>query len=160
MYVTNGTHIYHTSTTIYNVPNRKILEIETTLEYIQKQWDTPLIESYNWQQIFIWVRNHLNLPSVQGRRYNEWEIREACERRILEKSSNSDIIENLEVPNSTLCSSLNAIFLSLQYSSPNHLWGIILVGKISKKIVREVRSKINIKKKSGNNTYLLKDKES
>ena len=47
MYVTNGTHIYHTSTTIYNVPNRKILEIETTLEYIQKQWDTPLIESYN-----------------------------------------------------------------------------------------------------------------
>ena len=61
MSVINGTHTYRTAATRYHVPNSKILQVATTPEYIQEQWYTPLVESYD-QQIFGWIRNHLNLP--------------------------------------------------------------------------------------------------
>ena len=39
-----------------------------------------------------------------------------------------------------------------------HMWDLIVVVKISKIIVREVIVKIVVQNKSGNKTYLLKDK--
>ena len=74
-------------------------------------------------------------------------------------SSYSDILENNKVPKSTLCQSLNIIFSPLKFSSLKYLWGIIIFGKITKKIVIEVITKTIFKKKSGKKTYLLKDKE-
>ena len=124
---------------------------------MQEQWDTPLVESYNQQHVFIWVRNNLNLPSVQGHRYTEWELCEAWEIRTLIKSSYYDILDFFGVPKSTLTRSLNINFPSLKCSSLKHLWDIILVGKIKKRIVREVTAKIVVKNKSGKKTYLLKD---
>ena len=79
----HGTYTPHTASKRHHYPNRKIFQVSTTMEYIQEQRDTPLVESYNQQHIFIWVRNNLNLPSVQGQRYTKWEIRESCERIIL-----------------------------------------------------------------------------
>ena len=111
------------------------------------------------QQIFIWVRNHINLPSVQGHRYTEWDLHRARERRIFIKSSYSDILENVGVPKSNLYRSLNIIFPPLICSYLKHLWDIIVVGKITKIIVREVIEKIVVKNKSGSKTYLLKDEE-
>ena len=81
-----------TAVTRYIFPNKKILQVATKPEYIQEQWNTPLVESYNQQQIFRWVRNHLNLPLVQQQEYTEWDLREACERRILFKSSYSGLL--------------------------------------------------------------------
>ena len=135
-FVINGTHTHCTDAKIYHVPNRNILQVSTTLESIQEQWDNPLVESYNQQQIFLWVINHLNLPSVQGHGYTEREIREAVERRILENSRYSEIIEIFGVPKSTICLSLNVIFPPLKYSSLKHLWGLVRFGKTTKKIVR------------------------
>ena len=74
------------------------------------------------------------------------------------KLSYSEILENFGVPKSTLCRSLNLIFLSLKCSSLKHMWDLIVVVKISKIIVREVIVKIVFQNKSGNKTYLLKDK--
>ena len=108
-----------------------------------------MVESYNQQHIFIWVRNHLNLPSVQGHGYTEWELREAYEIRIFIKSSYSGILEFFGIPNSALTLSLNIIFPSLKYSSLKHLWDLILVGKIKRRIVRKVTAKIVVKTKSG-----------
>ena len=84
-----------TYATRYNLPNRKILQVETTLEFMQEQQDTPLVESYNQQQIFRRVRNHINIPSVHGQGYIEWEIRKACETRILIKSVILIFLKNL-----------------------------------------------------------------
>ena len=53
MYVIHGMYTPHTAATRYHVPNRKILQVATTPESIQEQRDTPLVESYNQQQIFI-----------------------------------------------------------------------------------------------------------
>ena len=47
----------------------------------------------------------------------------------------------------------------MKFSSLKHLWGIIGVGKITKKIVREVIILTVVKNKAGTRTYLLKDKE-
>ena len=44
-------------------------------------------------------------------------------------------------------------------SSLKHLWDIMGVGKITKRIVRDVTEKIFINTKRGNKTYLLKDEE-
>ena len=76
-YVISFIHVMYTprtAATRYHVPNRNILQVSTTLEYIQEQWDTPLLESYNEKQIFRWVRNNLNLRSVQVSGYTEWGI--------------------------------------------------------------------------------------
>ena len=64
---------------------------------------------------------------------------------------------NFGVPKSTLCLSLNLIFLSLKRSSLKRLWGIIVVGEITKKIFRKVIETKVVKNKSGNKNYLLKD---
>ena len=79
---------------------------------------------------------------------DELELCQACERIILDKSSYSEILGNFGVPNSTLTIFLNVIFPSLECSSLKHLWDLMGVGKITKKIVREVTAKIVVKKKS------------
>ena len=76
MSIIHGDYNPCTAATAYHVPNRKIIQLETTLDYIQLQQDTPLVETYNQQEIFRWVRNHLNLPLDQGQGYNEWELSE------------------------------------------------------------------------------------
>ena len=136
----------------------KILQVATTLQSIQEQRGTPLVETYNKQLIFKWVINNLNLPLVQGQVYTEWEISAACERIILIKSSYSYIIEEFGVPKSTICCTLNVILPPLKFSSLKHIWDLIEVGKITKKIVREVIVKTVVKNKNGK-TYLLKYKE-
>ena len=136
--VINGTHNHHKAATKYHVTNRKILKLSTALESIQEQRENTLVESYNQQQIFIWARNHLNLPSAQDHGYTEWDLLEACEIRIFDKSSYFEILENVGVPKFTIFHSLNVIFPSLKYSSLEHLWGLIVVGKTTKKIVSEV----------------------
>ena len=83
----------------YSVLNGGVPQVVTILESTQEQRETPLIESYNQQQIFIWVRNNLKNPSVQGHGYTEWELSEARERKILDNSSYSYIIENLGYQN-------------------------------------------------------------
>ena len=64
----------HTAATRYHVPNMKILQVETTLKLTQEDQDTPLVESYNQQQISIWLKNNLNLPLVQVQVYTEWNL--------------------------------------------------------------------------------------
>ena len=148
MSVIHGTYTPWIAATRYHVPNKNILQLATILELIQEQQDTNIVDSYNQQQIFICVRNNFNLPSFQSHEYTEWELREAGEIRILDKSSYSDILENVGVPKSTLCRSLNVIFPPLKCSYLKHLWDLILVGKITKKIFREVIQKTGIKTKS------------
>ena len=54
---------------------------------------------------------------------------------------------------------MNVIFPSLKCSFLKHLLYIMGIGKITKRIVREVIDKIVVKGKRGNKTYLIKDKE-
>ena len=93
MSVIQETYNPDSAATRYHVTSRKFLQLATTLEYLQEQRNTPLVETYNQQQIFIWVKNHINLLLVQGQGYIEWDICEACERRILMKSRYSEILE-------------------------------------------------------------------
>ena len=120
----------------YSVLNGGVPQVVTILESTQEQRETPLIESYNQQQIFIWVRNNLKNPSVQGHGYTEWDLREACERRALIKSSYYEIIDQFGAPKSTLTRPLNVIFLPLKCSSLKHQWYLMGVGKITTRIVR------------------------
>ena len=120
----------------YSVSNRKILEISTRMESVQEEQDISMEESYNQQQIYTWVRNNLNLPSVQGQTYTEWELCQTCERRILDKSRYSEIIVKLGVPNSTLTYFLKFIFPPLKCFYMKNLWDIMSVGNISERIVR------------------------
>ena len=48
----------------YSVSNRNIIDVSIKSESVQEEWYKPLVEFYNQQQIFRWVRNHLNLPSA------------------------------------------------------------------------------------------------
>ena len=75
------------------------------------------------------------------------------------KSSYSEILENFGVPDSTLIFPLNVTSPSLKCSSLKHLWDLMGVGKITKRIVREVIAKIVVKNKSGNRNYLLNEEE-
>ena len=136
MSVIHGTYTPCKAATRYHVTNRNILQVSTTLESMQEQRDITLVESYNQQQIFRWVRNQIDLPSVQGHVYTEWELCEECQIIILMKSSYSKILEKFGVPKSTLCRSLNVIFPPLKCSYLKHLSDIIVVGKIKNKIVR------------------------
>ena len=72
------------------------------MEPVQEGQETPWVESDNQQNIFRWVRNNLNLPSVQGQTYTVWELCQACERKILYKSSYSEIIGEIGVPKSSI----------------------------------------------------------
>ena len=47
MSVIHGTETPHISETRYHVTNAKILQLATTLQSIQEQQDTPLVETYN-----------------------------------------------------------------------------------------------------------------
>ena len=69
----------------------------------------------------------------------------------MDKSRYSGILGNFGVPNYTLTVSLNVIFLTLRCYSLKHLQGIMGVGKMTKRIVREVIAKMVVKNKSGNN---------
>ena len=71
MSVVHGTFSPRTAETRYNVPNRNILQVATELESTQEQCDTPLVEYYNKQHIFAWVRDNLRLPLVKGQGYTE-----------------------------------------------------------------------------------------
>ena len=106
-----------------------------------------MVESDNQQQIFRWVRNNLNLPSVQGQTYTECEFRKSYKIRILEKSSYSEVLGKFGVPKSTLTYFLNAIFPPLKCSSLKHLWDLMGVGKMTNLIVREVIDKIVVLEK-------------
>ena len=75
------------------------------------------------------------------------------------KSSYSEILENVGVPKSTLTRFLNVILPSLKCSSLKHLWDLMGVDIITKRIVREVIAKIFFKNKSGNKTSLLKKED-
>ena len=44
------------------VMNGNILQVAITLESIQGEQDTLLVESHNQQQIFIWVESHIHIP--------------------------------------------------------------------------------------------------
>ena len=46
----------------YHVSNKKIIEVAFTFQSIQEERGAPLVESYNQQQISIWVRYNLCLP--------------------------------------------------------------------------------------------------
>ena len=71
IYVIHGYYTPSTAARRYHVPNSNILQVVTTLEPTQEQRDTHLLEPYNKQHIFIWVRNNLNLPLVQGHGYTD-----------------------------------------------------------------------------------------
>ena len=71
----------------------------------------------------------------------------STQRRILDKSSYSDILGEFGLPNSTLTYFLNVIFPPLKCSSLRHLWDLMGVGKITKIIVREVIEKQLLRKK-------------
>ena len=121
---------------IYSVLNRNIIEVVIKMEYLQEERDTTFVESYNQQHIFIWFRNHINLPLVQVRGYTEREIHQAYKIIILDKSRYSDIIGKFGVRKSTLTVSLNVNFPRLKCSSLKLLWNLMGIGKITKKIVR------------------------
>ena len=69
IYLVHGSDTPCAAASRYSVSNGNFLDIATKLESLQEEQDTPLEESYNKQQIFIWVRNNLNLPLVQGQTY-------------------------------------------------------------------------------------------
>ena len=110
-----------------------------------------MVESENQQQIYRWVRTNLNLPSFQGQIYTEWELRQAFKRRMLDKSSYSEILVKFGVPNSTLTYFLNILFVPLKCSSLKHLWDLMGVGKRTQGKVREVIEKIVVNTKRGEN---------
>ena len=139
--VVRGSDTPRNAASRYNVSNSKILGIPIKLESIQEERDTTLVESDNQQQIYGGFRTNLNLPSVQGQIYTEWELRLACKRRILEKSSYSEILVKFWAPKSTLTYFLNVLFAPLKCSSLKHLWDLMGVGKITKRIVRKVIEK-------------------
>ena len=106
-----------------------------------------MVESDNQQQIYIWFRTNLISTLVQGQTYKEWEIHQAHERRILEKSSYFEIIVKFGVPKPTLTYFLKAISPLLKSSSLVHLTGLMGVGKTKNRIVVEVIENIVYTKK-------------
>ena len=84
------------------------------------------------------VKNDLNRTSVRGQTYTEWELHQACVRRILVKPRYSDILVKFGVPNSTLTYFLKVIVPPLKISSLKYMWDIVGVGKIRKRIGIEV----------------------
>ena len=77
---------------------------------------------------------------------------------ILDKSSYYIILKNRGVPNSNITYFLYVSFPSLKCNSLKHLWYIMGVIKITKRIVSEVIEKIVVTKKGGG-AYLLKYEE-
>ena len=69
IYVVHGSDTPRAAASRYIVLNRNTLHIATKLESVQEEQDTSLVESKNQQEIFRWVRNVINLFSVQGQTY-------------------------------------------------------------------------------------------
>ena len=67
----------------------------------------------------------------------------------MDKSSYSEILVKFGVPKSTLTYFLKVIFPPLKSSSLKHLRDLMGVGRITKRIVREVIEKIVVTKKKG-----------
>ena len=87
---------------------------------------------------------HLRLLSLQHQLYAELELREAFERRIMVKSSYSDILDEFGVPKTTIWRTLNVLFPP-KIKSMKHLWDLIEVGNFMRKRVREVIGLTTIK---------------
>ena len=85
-----------------------------------------------------WGRYHIRLPLLQIQLYTEWDIHASREILIMVNPSYSDIFEELGVPKTTIWRNLDVIFPPLKCSSLKHLWYLIAVGKVKRKIVREV----------------------
>ena len=62
----------------YKVPYKTIINVTTVLESIQEQRVTPMVENYNQQQIYRWVRKYLLLLLDRGY-YTDWELRRSVE---------------------------------------------------------------------------------
>ena len=73
-----------------------------------------MVEYNNQKQIFRLVMDGLNIPYVKGQINTEWDLRQACEIIILDKSIYSEILGNFGVPKSTLTYFLNVIFPPLK----------------------------------------------
>ena len=115
------------ASSVYNVPYRKIINITTALESAQEQRVTTLVENYNQQQIYRWVRKYLLLPLCRGD-YTDWELRQSVEGIILLESGCATIHEDFGVPNTYLQRYLNLIFPPLKISSLKHLWYLMSLG--------------------------------
>ena len=124
---------YHSET---RVTTYKLTSMLTILESVQEERDTPLLESYNKQQIYRWVRYHLCIPYIKHQLYTEWELRESCERRVMVKSTYTDILDECWVPKTNLWRTLNVLFTPLKCSSLKHLWYLAAVGKVKRQRVR------------------------
>ena len=56
------------------------------------------------------------------------------------KSRYSEILEEFGVPKTIIWWTFNVLLLILKYTSTKHHWGVATVGKVTRKIVREVIS--------------------
>ena len=92
-----------------------------TLESIQEERDTLLVEYQNQQKISRCVISHIRLTTPQHQLYTEWEIHASCERRTLVKSNNSELLGEFGELNITLWQTINVIFLLLKLTSTKHL---------------------------------------
>ena len=92
----------------------------TVLEYIQEKWVTPMVEIYNHQQIYIWVRKYLLLLLGRGD-YTDWALRQSVEGKILLKSSFTAIHDNFGVPKTTIQRNMRVILPSLKISMLKYL---------------------------------------
>ena len=103
---------------------------------------------------YIWFKTNINLPSVQSQTYKEQEFCQACERRILDKSSYSEILGGFGGPKSMLTYFLDAILTPLKYSSLKHLWYLVGVEKNDKdNSQRSDRENSCYKKREGKLTF-------
>ena len=113
-------------------------------------------QSYNQQQMYGWVGSHIRLPLVQHQVYTDWYLHEACEIRIINKACYYKLLEEIRVTKCTICHTINVIFTPLECSSLKHLWDLIGLCKINKKIFIEVIMITVVNKNYGRGTYPLK----
>ena len=133
------------SALIYSVPNRKIIQVSIILESVQEVRDNPLVEFHNKQQISRWVRSHLHLPSLQRQLYTEWDIQEACRRRIMVKSTYADILKECGVPKITIFRTFNVLLPPLDCTYLKYLWDLILILDVKNERVRVMISITTVK---------------
>ena len=98
------------------------------------------------------------LPLGRGH-YTDWELRKSVEGKTLLKSRCTAMNDEFGVPKTTIQRYLNIIFMPLNFSSLKHHWYLMILGKINDKSVRKTISEKIVKRKLGQQTYILKDKE-
>ena len=121
------------ASSFHKVPYMNILNVITALESIQEQRVTPLVENDNKKQIYRWVRNYVLLPFCK-RDYTYWDICQSVEVIILLKLICTAIHDDFVAPNNSLQRYTNVILPSQECSSLKHLWYIMSLGEISKKL--------------------------